>query len=1143
MSNNRIKVAGYAQKTFYNDQIEYRNFSPDLVGVQLASDGGTPLFTMGNFAVTTNFDPKKDKRFVTHRFSNFVTLTDLDLTLESAFSLLRNNDGVFLNLDKSNLMYYSLFGSLKEFTRVSLEDIITNWPAALYVNPIYALPPVYITQSGYTFENYTYNSLTDEATFRVNTNVVTNRFGINTLNISVDAQDNTLRNLNINYQSYAILVNGSEYGVLGFTGSTTTLNDYMYFKVKGDAFSSTTNAYLTYYVKPNADKENLFFNSLPEFEYYLLNRFSTPKYTSTFKFTEQADSGGIIYITETLTWPATDGYNIDFDTDEYDAFASRLLELTTNYDLTTSNLMVRFLVTESITDFDTTAVHLSPQDQDTSDQKMNKTLMIYGAEYDELNKYILGIQFANVVSYDKLNNMPDIYIKNLARVLGWDLISSVLENNLLKSYIQPNKSTYEGHSVGYTAVEADIELWRRIILNTPWIWKSKGTRKSIEFLFKFIGTPLGLIKFNEYIYLAENKIDIDLFQSVLALNGLSQDISTYPIGNDGYPLPLPNTPTMYFQNNGLWYRQTGGDESTIDITTGNNPHVGPYDGGYKYINQFRELIPDFSAVTVTSTTSTNTLTNIFTNYKLGTFNQYSGNTYVDITTEDGIDFSDCFVVSATTIEDPKHRQDETDCGCDIPENLRSMSICVDKKEPSPSDCSADIASSTFNDEYQYSVYQYYQYNYNGTIFTISGNPVYYTSQFVDIECCNKSGMIPYYYDQYSGNGTNTSPFILQNSGYICCNSKLNTCGCYVTCKWKLATPRWVTFSGFNYLQFEKENGTKVLTSQDGCHCIPNYTTPVYISASTTDVGYACQLTTSGQTDVDLQSSVIYQTYLKRSQGQIGCSAVYVPPVQAKIFGVVINNGSQVGERLNSFSFSDLNNSNIGGDFVNVNFPLSATPNSILSDGFYYGYVSVPSPMTGDILRIETPKNLMVSSQATKAFDPALGHRMYYMVSNVEYDNNTFMQNVFGQLNQLTVIQQTLYGQPYFTGQFTYAPIGAPTNLYLVVDISEDTSDPPLGSSYTLISTNPNLASTGLRFTFRNNNQNATVPYDGQYQPYIANVNPDLPAVNANVTLLVQGAIITSATCNGIAATIQITGGDSILSWTGINGSIIINYTG
>ena len=1140
MSNNRIKVAGYAQKTFYNDQIEYRNFSPDLVGVQLASDGGTPLFTMGNFAVTTNFDPKKDKRFVTHSFSNFVTLTDLDLTLESAFSLLRNNDGVFLNLDKSNLMYYSLFGSLKEFTRVSLEDIITNWPAALYINPIYALPPVYITESGYTFENYMYDSLTNESTFKINTNVITNRFGINILNVNVDAQVNNDRNLNLNYQSYVIFVDGVEYDVLGFTGSTTTYNDYIYFKVKGDVFSGLTNSYLIYYIKPNSVKENIFFNSLSEFEYYLLNRFSQPKYTSTFKFTELSDSGAIIYITETLTWPTTDGYNIDFDTDDYETFANRLLDLTTTYDLTTSNLMVRFLVTESITDFDTTAVHLDPQDQDTSDQKMNKTLMIYGAEYDEINKYISGIQFANVVSYDKLNNIPDIYIKNLARVLGWDLISSVLENNLLKSYIQPNKSTFEGYSVGYTAVEADIELWRRIILNTPWIWKSKGTRKSIEFLFKFIGTPLGLIKFNEYIYLAENKIDINLFQSVLSLNGLQQDITPYPIDNDGYPSPLPNTSTMYFQNNGLWYRQTGGDESTIDITTGNNPHVGPYDGGYKYINQFRELIPDFSAVTVTSTTSTTTINNIFTNYKLGTFTKYSGNTYVDITREDGIDFSNCFIVSATTTEDPKRRQDQTDCGCDIPENLRSLSICIDKKEETPHDCSRNIAGSTLNETYSYYMYQYYQYLNNGNIYTISGNPVYYTSPFVDVECCERSGNIPYYYDEYSGIGTNTNPFVFENSGYICCNAKDNDCGCFTTCKWILATPRWITFNGANYLQFQKEDGTKVLTSQDGCHCISEYTIPVEISASTIDVGYACQLTSAGQADVDLPFSIIYQTYLKRSQGQISCKSFYIPPVRAKIFGVVINNASQVGERLNSFGFTDLNDGNIGGDFANVNFTLSATPNSILSNGYYYGYTPASSPMNNDVIRIETSKNLIVSPQATIAFDPAKGHKMYYMVSNVEYDNNTFMQNVFGNLTQLSVIQQTLYGQDYFTGEFIYSPVGTPTNIYMVIDISEDNPLPT--NTFSVINTNTNLLNSNVQVLIGNNfSSPSTQVYNGPFNSNITGTNPNLPLINANVVLFITNSTIITATCNGQSGNISTGGGNSTATWSNINGPLNINY--
>jgi hypothetical protein len=76
---------------------------------------------------------------------------------------------------------------------------------------------------------------------------------------------------------------------------------------------------------------------------------------------------------------------------------------------------------------------------------MNKTLHIYGRNFDEINKYIKGISFSNVVTYDKQDNTPDIYLKNLASVLGWDLISSVVENGLSLCYI--NKSTYSGHTV------------------------------------------------------------------------------------------------------------------------------------------------------------------------------------------------------------------------------------------------------------------------------------------------------------------------------------------------------------------------------------------------------------------------------------------------------------------------------------------------------------------------------------------------------------------------------------------------------------------------------------------------------------------------------------------------------------------------
>lgn len=870
--NSRVKVVGYAQRVFYNDNIEYRNFTPDLAGAPLVSTGGTALFTMGNFSVTTNFEPKVNKTFITNNFSNFVSLTDLNTTLETSLQLLLDNATVYLNLDKTDLTNYALFGSLNEYVRVSLEDIILNFPAALYVNPTYAIAPSYITSSGYTVEDYQYDSITNKSRFKVNVNTITNKFQINYLTNGNLAgtfnANNLLRDLKLNYLSYSILNNGAEFDIIEFTGSTSTTNDYLYFVVSGNSFSSvTTNGYVTYYVKPNAIQENLFYNRLPAFESYLLNRFSEPKFTSSFRYSVKADTGNVLYITEKVTWPTTDGYNIDFDTESYINFATTLSGISTNYDLTTSGLMARFLVSDSITDFDTTQTHLDPLDQDTSDQKMLKTLNIYGREYDELNNYIKGVSFAHNVTYDKNNNTPDTYLKDLARNMGWDLISSVLEMDLLKNYILPNQSSYSGYSVGLTAQEADHELWRRLILNTPWLWKSKGTRKSVEFLFKFIGTPLGLISFNEHVYVAQNKIDMDVFQQVLALNNVSTDLSLYPVSLSGYPSTLPNTPDLYYQSNGLWYRETGGSNSSVDITNGNNPHVGPYDGGYKYINQFRELIPNFSAVTISSETITTNSVNLFNNYNGGTMTGYIGNTYVDITNDEGVDFTNCVVVTSSIIEDPKHRQDQTDCGCVIEGELKSLSVCINENFPLTT-CQDTIANVTLTPTYGYYLFDYKQYNIDNTPYIINGSPVYYTTPFVDKACCNFNGSQPYFYNEIDNSGS------LVNSGYICCQST-NTCGCYTTCKWTLNTAKFITNTqdSKNYLLFNNETGGTTTVSVDGCNCPSILTTKTQITDPVTGkIGIGCQLTQAGMTDLTSTNSVLVKTFQQRANGTIGCSA-------------------------------------------------------------------------------------------------------------------------------------------------------------------------------------------------------------------------------------------------------------------------------
>ena len=740
--SKKVKVVGYAQRQFFDGGIEYRNFTDDLVGQQVTSDGGTVLFTNNNFNITTNTDPKLDKTYLTNPFSKFMCLEQMDLTCADAEVLIQNNLKLYLNLDSTSIDNFAYFGNARELVRVALEQIILFWPAALYVDPITGIT------TGNTIENYSYDVIENKSEFRVPTSQIRNQYNINynfggsltlnalTANTSVQSNEdiNPLRTLESTFLKYNISATSGEFKVIGFTGSTPSVNEYLNFEIKGNPFPNSTATTIgddIFYVKPNEIEVEAFFKGLPDFEKHLLNRQSIPKYKARFSYPLETDSGKIIQTERDLIWTTSDGYNLDFDSTQYVVYVSKLLNIADSSDETKSDLINRFFTAEAIHDFDSVRKY-STIEEEAAGQKANKLLKIYGREYDEIKRWVDGISLAHTVSYNKRDNTPDGILKNLSRVMGWDVISSIEDNQILNSLLSPSASTFSGQSVGLTAAEAEIELWRRLILNTPWLWKSKGSRKAIEFLFKFIGAPTDLVRFNEYVYVADAPMNMELFNELLRqFNDGDTSLDDIVIDSDGYPKPLPDTPEMYFQNDGLWYRETGGQNSIIDILEGNNPHMGPYDGGSKYINQFREcLISNFSATTVTNEIITTGITNLFSNYNSGTMNGLAHED-VEIYTEvlgsnTNTNFDDCFEVTSDIIDDPQPEDDKNECGCTdvaIDDDILILNI---KKRP----VTLEVVDCNYS--------SYDEQDDGFVVFTIEGK----LDRSIHPECCRQLGYEP-----------------------------------------------------------------------------------------------------------------------------------------------------------------------------------------------------------------------------------------------------------------------------------------------------------------------------------------------------------------------------------------------------------------
>ena len=486
---------------------------------------------------------------------------------------------------------------------------------------------------------------------------------------------NPLRNFTVQHTYYTIEHNGIVKNIKSIIPATQTTNSDMELVVEGNPFPELTgiilpqysflfnpiDASIPFFIKPNETQRELFFSKLNTLQRNLLNRETYPAYKSIIIGPQITDSGVIVIIKEILNFPILDdGYNLNFFDGFYITYLDTLNTIGENFDASQTDLIVRKYTAEAISSFDTI-----PRGDGNNilldGEKATKLLRIYGVSFDNVKKYMNGIKFAHTVTYDKKNNIPDALVKDLSFMLGLDPVTFVTDVNLGQTLLPSPLigGEFSGTSTNYSAIGMDNELYRRLILNIAWIWKSKGTRKAIEFLFRFIGAPEALVNFNEYIVVVDEPLDMDKIKDLLYLYTGDADTTNIPYDDDGFPLPPPNgalvitdfiagpdsgatgttltnspiqeevVQEMYFQKNGGWYRETFGSGAGVTVLRGNNPHLGPYDGGNEYLNYFSKCyIPNFTGKTNIELFTTTTKSNAFLNYNYGIFNSVPDDTDV-----------------------------------------------------------------------------------------------------------------------------------------------------------------------------------------------------------------------------------------------------------------------------------------------------------------------------------------------------------------------------------------------------------------------------------------------------------------------------------------------------------------------------------
>ena len=598
----------------------------NIVGLQLVTGGG---LTQGNFQFTTAIYEKVNRNFDLGVFSQLYNLENLNIEdVEQTKKIIQKNFSVYPNFDISQITSFTLYGSLQKRLSASVTKIISYFPAALEVRGT-----TLSFTTGYTATNIAFDPIENLTTFDVDVPWIVNPFDID---FSVNAARNIqvrpikvskYRDLTNNYENFSLYFSAltTEYPVVDFIPSATLTAGTITFTVEGDPFSGQTISTETFIVKPNTQKTaEIFQDDFDEVEDFILNRNSQPKYTAIFEY-PYYDSDGIFTLkVQSVTWVLDGLWNLDIVTSNFDTYLTTLSEIALNLDDYKTNLISRFLTTGAFKDFD------------TQDQKMEKILQIYGRSFDEVKKFIDALANMNSVNYVVGNDIPSQLLTNLAQTLGVNTNISPINNDQLLDAVfsTTTDQIYSGQAEEKTPSELNYQYFRNVILNSAYMFKSKGTRTSLEYIMRLIGAPEAITEFNEVVYLVDSKINVDQFKENYAkisggtvyvekpaldptntfsiqgvtytgftTNGEVQTVTTsrndYGISDDGYPKSPTQTDDYFFQKGSGWFESSPKHRSpqVVDLENSqldqNVPSVvtqlQPFSYGQEYLDRFTKF--------------------------------------------------------------------------------------------------------------------------------------------------------------------------------------------------------------------------------------------------------------------------------------------------------------------------------------------------------------------------------------------------------------------------------------------------------------------------------------------------------------------------------------------------------------------------
>ena len=320
---------------------------------------------------------------------------------------------------------------------------------------------------------------------------------------------------------FEIQISGSTSGInesfviksYSYTGGTSgilefEINGHLSSDVYVSFENSGTTSSLPIYIRPSRKRMTEYKIQQSRLERQLLTK-------ALFDIPDVDDENN--FFTYRMPWPRTiDGFNPDTNGLNFETYKSDLLLLAGNVDVDKTDIMVKTMLPDNYLDFD------------TDEQIYKKFTSAYAKEFDEIKQFIDNIAYAHTINYSNENSVPEKFLIKLSNLLGWKLSSSFSEIDLFE-YLASDENE-EQNSFAYY----NVEIWKRILININWLYKKKGTRDALQFLFKLMGAPECLVVFNEFVYNIKKTISTEISDPEINIQ-LETGVSFTKVNLRGFP--------------------------------------------------------------------------------------------------------------------------------------------------------------------------------------------------------------------------------------------------------------------------------------------------------------------------------------------------------------------------------------------------------------------------------------------------------------------------------------------------------------------------------------------------------------------------------------------------------------------------------